>query len=594
MLGDEARGVLVFDGELRVVGADATVAALLGVEADALVGSALADWFPDVELVPGGATTQRVRTADGRTISVRVEVSVFAAGTAVRGAVLVHRVSDASGLEPSSRFLAQLIANLPGMVYRCESDEAFTMRFVSEGSEALLGYAPDELVGNRVVSFAACIHPEDLPRVRQTVDAAMSDDLGEFALEYRVVTRLGQHKWVWERGAVVDDAGGVPRLEGFVTDLTSVREAERERAELRQRLAESQRFESLGNLAAGIAHDFNNGLSVVSGVADELAAGELSPRQAKLVTELRESVLFARDLAEQMLTLGRASGQTTARVVRVDVAALLERIEALLVRLGGACRVSVESAPGAYVNVAIGEIEQVLANLVINARDATPAGGTIRISATADEENGHVLLIVADTGSGIGADDVSRIFDPYFTTKPSGTGLGLATVRRIVEQRGGSVELTTGSGGTTFFVRLPAQPAPSVKPTTPATLVPPLGAERVLVVDDDELVRRSVVRLLGRHGYELVDAAGVADALAVLERDGTVQAVVSDLHLEDGEGSQIAEWLERHRPTVPILIVTGSRDVELSAASADVLHKPFEPGELVRRVRTMLDELAGN
>ncbi|MDF1504003.1 PAS domain S-box protein [Roseisolibacter sp. H3M3-2] len=386
---------------------------------------------------------------------------------------------------------------------------------------------------------------------------------------------------------------------------------------LAEQLRQAQKMEAVGRLAGGVAHDFNNLLTAISGNADFVLA-ELAPdTQARAdVEEIRRAAERASGLTRQLLAFSRKQ-VLRPRVVELNdvvegMERLLRRVIGEDVRLVTRC----EAAPS-RVFADPGQLEQVLMNLVLNARDAMPEGGTIRV-ATASVDvsalpvtavrpgtaaDGAVLLVVADDGAGMDADTQARAFEPFFTTKPEGkgTGLGLATVHGIVEQSGGAVWLDSAvGGGTTVSVALPAYAeAPvdadgaSARPRGARGAVP-LGT--VLLVEDEPAVRTLAERMLEKAGYRVVTAANGREGLArwVEERGrlGGVDIIVSDVVMPDAGGRQLVQRVREERPDVPVLFVSGY--VEGGLAASDMggrtafLEKPFRQDDLLARVRELL------
>ncbi|HEX8359733.1 MAG TPA: PAS domain-containing protein, partial [Longimicrobium sp.] len=352
-------------------------------------------------------------------------------------------------LREAQRATAALLSNLPGMAYRCANDEAWTMYFASEGALDLTGYPPERLVGPDALPYGDLIHSADRARVWSEVQEAITDGR-PFELTYRIVTANGGEKWVWEQGRGVLAADGEPvAVEGFVTDTT------RQKA-LEEQLRQAQKMDAVGRLAAGIAHDFNNLLTAIKGTAalmlmdlpdgdplrdDAVVIGEAADRAAALTRQL---LAFGRGhvVKSEILDLNR---------VVADTSKLLRRLIPSGIELS-----TVLDADLASVRADAGQLEQVLVNLVVNARDAMPDGGKVIVEtmslsvdvwpagwATGLEPGEYVMLVVHDTGTGIDPETQERIFEPFFTTKEvgAGTGLGLSIVYGIVKQSGGAVRV---------------------------------------------------------------------------------------------------------------------------------------------------------
>jgi signal transduction histidine kinase/CheY-like chemotaxis protein len=393
--------------------------------------------------------------------------------------------------------------------------------------------------------------------------------------------------------------------------------AEREE-ELRRRLAleaqlrHSQKMEAVGRLAGGIAHDFNNLLTAIIGyneiVLQTLAAGDPAREDAE---EVGRAAARAAELTRQMLAFSR---RQVLQPQVVNLNTVVSQVEPLLRRvLGEDVVMSVVSrAVHPLVCVDRGQIEQVIMNMVVNARDAMPGGGRLTVE-TADlvldeaAARGHrgscagtyVVLVISDTGIGMSPETRARIFDPYFTTKEvgKGTGLGLSTAHGIVEQSGGYITVDSEPGvGTTFRVHLPradVHPEPEAETTASAMAG---GSERILLVEDDQIVRRLSRDILARLGYSVTEAASGKAALA-LAGDDTRQfdLLFCDVVLGDINGPAVAEAVRAVRPAVRVLFMSGYTDEAIARTGmglegAPFLQKPFTPEQLAQKVREVLDE----
>ena len=403
-------------------------------------------------------------------------------------------------------------------------------------------------------------------------------------------------------GRLIHESDGEPALELIVQDITEERRRE---AELRQ----TQKMEAIGKLAGGIAHDFNNLLTVIGGNL-ELMEAELAEDHSirQDVEQIREATRRASTLTAQLLAFARREPQG-ARPVQVNE--ILTDVERLLGRLIGE-DVALETRLGPDLPALLidpGELEQIIMNLVLNARDAMPSGGRIVIetrrgslprgAVAAEQASEAVVLRVRDDGVGMDEDTVKRIFEPFYTTKPTGqgTGLGLSTVYGIVQRAGGGIEVDSTPGrGTTVCVRLPVTRGAVDGPLDEAEdVVAPGGRERVLVVEDEELVRGFVRRALEGAGYEILLAEDGQDALDVMgASDAPVDLVLTDVVMPRLNGTELAERIAGLAPGVPVLFMSGYLpNHTLSAHLWDnpelLLRKPFTSTELRTRVRLTLD-----
>jgi two-component system, cell cycle sensor histidine kinase and response regulator CckA len=403
---------------------------------------------------------------------------------------------------------------------------------------------------------------------------------------------------------MTNDAGERDAVMGVARDVTA-------RKLLERRFLHAQKMEAIGQLAGGIAHDFNNVLTAILGYSEVLLDRILDdPSLAADVTEIKTAGERAARLTRQLLAFGRK--QPLAPEV-VDLNEILAELQKMLARvIGEDVRLDIATAPNLdHVKVDPGQIEQVIMNLAVNARDAMPRGGTLRI-ATAnvrlDPESAarhivgapgrYVALTVRDTGCGIPPDVLSHVFEPFFTTKPvgKGTGLGLATVYGIVRQSGGQITIDSApQQGTTVTVYLQSvDDAPAVRPDV-ATLRSIGGAETILLVEDEEGVRHLMRRTLERAGYAVMTASSVSDALArALDRGRPIDLLLSDVVMPDLSGPDLAQRVVRLHPAMKVLYVSGftsqlALDSGTLGRRASFLPKPFTPDTLARKVRECLD-----
>ena len=379
-----------------------------------------------------------------------------------------------------------------------------------------------------------------------------------------------------------------------------------DRARLERRLAAVARFEAIGQLTGSIAHDFNNLITAITGNIGAYVSqlGEESPPPE--LREAQRSADRAADLTRQLLAYGR---RQVMRPERVNVNRVVEDMSGLLERLIGA-RIGVQmelSGDVGAVHVDPGHLEQVVMNLAINARDAMPEGGQLRIRTRSQRiteadarrfpfpilPGDYVGLDVMDDGVGIPPEIQAHIFEPFFTTKPKGvgTGLGLATVYGIVKQSSGyvTVESTPGEG-TVFSVLLPRSPDPVVMAEAPApAAINGTGTETVLVAEDDAAVRSMVMRVLQRRGFAVLEAHDGEEALEVLRgRSARVDLLITDASMPAMSGSQLIDEARSVAPDLRVLLMSGYTEAELNGG-VPYMAKPFEPGQLVRRVREVLD-----
>jgi PAS domain S-box-containing protein len=473
-----------------------------------------------------------------------------------------------------------------------------TVRYASPSSVRILGYSPEELVGRNGFEL---IHPDD----RRGVEAAFAKELQKadatVTAVYRGRHRDGSWRWLEAAGTNLLDDPDVQAIVGNYHDIT-------ERRRLEEQLRQSQRQEAVGRLAAGVAHDFNNILTVITGFAD-MALYQLPPESdvCDLVTEIQNAAGRAVSLTRQLLAFGR---KQMLQPKVLDLNALVTDLTRMLRRLLSEAidlTLSLEPALG-RVKADPGQLEQVVVNLAVNARDAMPHGGHLNIRTANVDLAGdnpdirpgpYVMLAVKDSGCGMTAAVRDHIFEPFFTTKEvgKGTGLGLATVYGIIKQSGGHIEFDTQVGsGTTFRVYLPrVDEAVREEPTSSGMNWAPRGTETVLLVEDDESVRSLARQVLHGLGYSVLEAVDGAAALRLAERyAGEIHLLLTDVVMPVMGGRQLAERLAASRPATRVLFASGYTEDEvirhgISAAKMNFIQKPYAPAALAQKVRAVLD-----
>lgn len=477
--------------------------------------------------------------------------------------------------------------------------------------QRMLGYTRAELRRMRAPDL---IHPadrcENLGLLRELLDGKRT----QFRVEKRFLRKDGSVVWGYVIGSLVRDAGGSPLyVVGMVEDITPRKQFEEALHQSEEQLRQMQRMEAVGRLAGGIAHDFNNMLAVISGYSELLLqiAGPDSALAPGL-EEIRRAAERSASLTRQLLAFSRK--QVLDPQV-LDLRAIVGDMERLLRRLIGEDIQFLIRLPEELgrVSADAGQIEQVVMNLVVNARDAMPEGGTITISAAdvdADAANArptavpageYVRLTVRDTGCGIDPLILPHVLEPFFTTKEHGrgTGLGLSTVFGIVQQSGGHLHIETEPGrGTTFHVYLPRVSAAVTRQQARAE-DSPSGSETILLVEDEDMVRGLAREVLGGLGYEVLEAASAAEALRLFAAyRGPIHLLLTDVIMPGESGRELAERLVESRPGLKVLYMSGyAEDAVLrhgvSAQHGRVLQKPFTPALLARRVRDALGPAQG-
>jgi two-component system cell cycle sensor histidine kinase/response regulator CckA len=388
----------------------------------------------------------------------------------------------------------------------------------------------------------------------------------------------------------------VPAIERELRDAAS----RRERKQLEEQLNHAQKMEAIGQLAGSVAHDFNNVLTAILGFC-ELAQSGMSPdaRERDDLSEIQKAGERAAGLTRQLLAFSR---QQVLQPKVHDLNALVSGVHPMLRRLifeNIELNLSLQPKIGS-IKIDATQLEQILMNLVVNARDAMPNGGAITIETSNASGNGCLSLIVTDTGCGMDDAVRSRLFEPFFTTKGAGkgTGLGLATVERIVKQSGGTIDVISQPGkGTTFTVSFPRATRDALSHLESVTSRDAArGSETVLVAEDDPAVRLLARVSLQRSGYRVLEAGNAKEALAVAQDSAApIHLVVTDVIMPDSAGPSLVERLRALRPDLPVLYMSGYTDDTivhhgvLSEGTA-FLQKPFTPHGLAQKVREVLDQ----
>jgi two-component system, cell cycle sensor histidine kinase and response regulator CckA len=499
---------------------------------------------------------------------------------------LTERRTAAQALEESERRYDRIAETAAEGIWILDADHRTT--FVNPRTAEMLGLRPQDMIGRHPLEFT---DDESRETTRQALDRRREGKRD--AYQTKLIHRDGHDIWVWVSASPVhEDDGTYAGVLCMVTDVTEWVLAAREREELQTQLHQSQRLETVGKLAGGVAHDFNNLLSVVLNYAaflqEELAD---HPEAVESLAEIRRAAEGGAALTGRLLAFSR---RDPGRPETLDLRRVVDDVRRLLERtMGKDVQVAIhapEELPP--VTIDLHQLEQVLLNLAVNARDAMPGGGCLTIELR--EEEGFACLEVRDTGTGMDDEVAQRAFEPFFTTKPSGagTGLGLATVYGIAIQAGGQVTLDSRPGeGTSVTVRLPpGRPAPP--PAEPERPEPPAAAgQTVLLVDDEDAVRAVAVRILEKHGYRVLEAAGGEEALKLYRGlDAAPDLVITDVAMPRMSGLDLARSLaDEPESPPPVVFVSGYSGASVSSPEAlemgsGFIQKPFSAESLLEAV----------
>ncbi|MGZ4287311.1 MAG: PAS domain-containing hybrid sensor histidine kinase/response regulator [Solirubrobacteraceae bacterium] len=497
-------------------------------------------------------------------------------------------ITDRKRDEDARRHLAAIVGSSDDAIIGKTLDG--TIESWNSGAERLYGYTADEMIGQSISLLVPEGHADELPAILERI--ARGQPVASY--DTQRVTKTGRRVDVsLTVSPITDDSRRVVGASAIVRDLT-------ERRQLEDQLRQAQKMEAVGQLAGGVAHDFNNLLTVITGYVNLLLAQtDGDPQRAQLV-EVKNAAERASELTAQLLTFSRRSPEKSERI---DLNELVRGVEKLLRRLiDEDIALRIAAAPALPpIQGDRGQFEQVLINLVVNARDAMPGGGEILIETSTTKlstedaaESGtamgrHLVLAVSDTGSGMTVETKARIFEPFFTTKGQGkgTGLGLATVYGIIQQAGGTILVDSEPGrGSRFSVLLPAAAGPSAGDEPAEESGGPAG----LVVEDEPALRRLVRSVLDAEGYHTFEAANGRQALEFLERhQGTIDLVLTDVVMPEVGGPELGHRLATLRPETQVIYMSGYADSRLLNRGlrdqpTNVLRKPFSPDELAARV----------
>jgi two-component system, cell cycle sensor histidine kinase and response regulator CckA len=626
LINTASDGILVIDAQTRVIlEANNKAGEMLGIPDGQLVGMPESQLYPPREGEPrrapltsnttGASRSQELELLRSDGTVVPVEVNASATELNGRRAVLGifrdirDRLQAAAVLRRSEDRFSYLIQNLSDVITVVAVDG--TMLYHSPSIERVAGYSPSELLGK---SLLALIHPEDEPAVRAALESVTLKVGTATPPEFRFRHKDGS--WVWlesvDNNLLNDVAvGGIVVTSRDVTG----------RRGLEEQVRQSQKMEAVGRLAGGIAHDFNNLLMVIRGYAEiVLQEDDASPAVRKSVETIVRTTESAASLTRQLLSFSRK--HVFSQEV-LDLNSLVSRMsEMLLGVLRDEMEFVVKLDPDAgCVSADPGQIEQVIMNLVVNARDAMPQGGTLTVE-TAHVNSGsvragfssagssapstvpagdYVMLSVADTGIGMDADTQSRIFEPFFSTKnkDEGTGLGLSVVYNIVRASGGQVRVSSelGQGATLqiYFPRIATPPKP--QPVKPAVKASQTGMETILVAEDQPDLRWMICQFLQELGYSVLEAKDGGDAVALAEQyRGKIDILLTDIVMPHLRGSEVARRLSASRPDMQVIFMSGYTEGGFGAVAGEnrgpettILQKPFELNALALKIREVLE-----
>jgi two-component system cell cycle sensor histidine kinase/response regulator CckA len=514
---------------------------------------------------------------------------------------MTERKRAEEALAEERNLLRTVIDNLPDYIYVKDTESRYLISNTAH-VRFLGATTPDEVVGKSVFE----LYPQELATLYYADDqAVILSGRRLLKREERSVDQAGNRVWLLTTKVPLRDSDGkIVGLLGIARDIT-------ERKQLEAQLRQAQKMEAVGRLAGGVAHDFNNLVTVITGFSEIMLHRHLGDHDPlrEPIEEIQKAGERAASLTRQLLAFSR---RQVLQPKVLDLNAVVADIDKMLRRLiGEDIELITVLNPGLRpVKADPGQVEQIIMNLTVNARDAMPQGGKLTIETAnveldeayarlhlAVQPGPYVMLAMSDTGAGMDAETQAHIFEPFFTTKEEGTGLGLSTVYGIVKQSGGYIWVYSEPGqGTTFKIYLP-QVEEAVEPLKPsaAPTRPPQGSETVLVVEDDEGVRTLAREFLQMDGYTALEARHGEEALQVCEQhEGPIHLMVTDVVMPGMSGRELAEHLAPLRPEMKVLYISGYTDnaivrhCVLEPGTA-FLQKPFTTDALARKVRLALD-----
>jgi two-component system cell cycle sensor histidine kinase/response regulator CckA len=540
---------------------------------------------------------------DGTKLPVELNISAMPDGgtTCVCRDLSKRAEAEKARAEAEAKY-KMLVEQVNAITYIAEVGIEGQWFYVSPQVEAILGYTAEEWLGI-AQSWAQLIHPDDLPTVAAAEEASKSGI--PFQAEFRIKRKDGREVWLNDTAVVVQGSNTHPVMEGIIVDIT-------ERKHLETQLQQSRKMEAVGRLAGGIAHDFNNLLTIITGYTElALSRATVPPELRSDIERIENAAGRAAGLVRQLLAFSR---RQVLQPKIVDVNGVVLNLDKLLRRLMDDNVEMVTHVPEnvGKVKADPAQLEQVIMNLVVNARDAMPNGGRLVVeTANADLDAGYaenhvsmkpgryVMLAVSDTGVGMDRRTIAHIFEPFYTTKESGrgTGLGLSTVYGIVKQSGGYIWVYSEPGkGSTFKVYLPRVDGHVEEPgvAQPRGLSK-RGAETILLVEDEEEVRNLIQTVLTEHGYDVIPARDPRHAeqlAATYARE--IHLLLTDVVMPGTSGRELASRITPHRPDIRVLFMSGYTENVITRGGMlekglAFLQKPFTPAVLVEKVREVLN-----
>jgi two-component system, cell cycle sensor histidine kinase and response regulator CckA len=605
--------VLVLDREGRYLKVAPTGSNLLYLPSSELIGKTLQEVFPQKEadfflthiqlaLVEGSThrADYTMVVEGGRQVWFDCSISPMTENSVVwiaRDAT--DRKQSEDELRKSEERYRVLVENAHDMIYEHDLEGKYTSS--NKAGERITGYSLAETLNLNISDIVA---PESMDAALQMIRRKL-DGQPLTAHELEIIAKDGSRVAVEVNTSLVFQDQVAVGIQGIARDVT-------ERKKLEEQLRQSQKMEAIGQLAGGVAHDFNNLLTVIGGYSSMLLAKLTpdSPYRAS-IEEIKKAGDRAGSLTRQLLAFSR---KQILQPKVLDLNTVVSDLEKMLRRLIGEDidLLTVTDPNLGTVKADPGQIEQVLLNLAVNARDAMPEGGKLTVETSnavlsKDYARLHgipagpyIMLAVSDTGCGMDQATQKRIFEPFFTTKKAGkgTGLGLATLFGIVNQSGGNVWVYSELGhGTTFKIYLPRVEDLADSGELPRVKSTPQGTETVLLVEDEEQVRAILSQILENQGYKVLSASHGEEALAISQQTGDIQLLITDVVMPQMSGRELAGRVVAERPSIRVLFMSGYTDDAIVRHGLlndrlNFLQKPFDSATVARKVREVLDSLS--
>jgi two-component system cell cycle sensor histidine kinase/response regulator CckA len=510
-------------------------------------------------------------------------------------------------MNPNDAFLDSIVENIPDMIFVKEAQDLRFVRFNKAG-EDLLGYRREELIGKNDYDFFPKNEADFfVARDRAVLDSGRLLDIPEEPIH----TRFKGKRILHTKKIPLLDARGKPRyLLGISEDITDLRRSEREESELHR----DRNLAAIGRLAGGVAHDFNNLIIGIAGIAQDLQA-EMAPGHLRdELDEVIKAAQRATQLTRQLLAFSR---QKVIQPHSLDINTVVTEYRDFLERLiGEDIRLRLDLRAHQHIKMDPGGLGQIIMNMSINARDAMTQGGvlTLRTEDTVLQAHvperrlnarpgAYVMLQISDSGHGMTREVQERLFEPFFTTKEpgKGTGLGLATVQRIVQQAGGDIRVQSTPGvGSTFKIYFPAlSESQAVVETIPSPETARSRGETVLTIEDDPLVRRILARRLMKLGYNVLEAESGSQALKLAGKEShKIDLVLTDVIMPEMNGRELVNKLKAQKPDIKVLYMSGYPQETIITRGVlepgtEFIEKTDVVGQIAQRVRQVLDAPVG-